>query len=248
MIVPLRASRAVLAATGPLVLPQGRVVRRTTPRLPEAAGPTTVTAGAGARPLRLLLLGDSTVAGIGVASHEEGLAGGLARELAPRLGRPVAATAIGRGGATSRDLVVDLLDAAAGPWDAAFVSIGANDALAARSRRTFARDLGTVLDRLESDSPGIALLVSSLPGFRWFELLPQPLRWNLDLHARSLEAAARAAIAGRAWMTPPASGYTPDFFAADRFHPGAVGYARWAAWIADAAEADGVLARLRSPR
>ena len=69
MIVPLRASRAVLAATGPLVLPQGRVVRRTTPRLPEAAGPTTVTAGAGARPLRLLLLGDSTVAGIGVASR-----------------------------------------------------------------------------------------------------------------------------------------------------------------------------------
>lgn len=252
MLLPPRASRIALAATAPVVLAQGRAVRRSTPLLPEANGPATVHVGAGDAPVRLLVLGDSTVAGIGVATHAEGLTGGLARELAGRVDRPVAATAIGRGGATTRDLVTDFLAAAdaAGPWDAVFVSIGANDALAARSRRAFVRDLATVLDRLEAGSPDAVLLVSSLPGFRFFDLLPQPLRWNLDLHARSLEAAARDALAarGHGWMTPPATGYTDDFFAEDRFHPGIVGYAQWSAWIAEAADAAGELEPLRRPR
>lgn len=258
--IPIRASRLALVATGPVVLAQGRAVRRTTPVLPEADGPTIVRADhetgddearddARRVPLRLLVLGDSTVAGIGVDRHDDGLAGGLAREFAARCGRSVIATAIGRGGATARDLVTDLLApaVAAGPWDAVVLSIGANDALAARSRRAVVRDVLAVIRGLEAGSPGIEVLLSSLPGFRFFDLLPQPLRWNLDLHARSIEAALRTAVADRGlgWMTPPATGYTDDFFAADRFHPGAVGYARWSAWIADAADTAGVLDRMR---
>ena len=113
MLLPPRASRIALAATAPVVLAQGRAVRRSTPLLPEANGPATVHVGAGDAPVRLLVLGDSTVAGIGVATHVEGLTGGLARELAGRVDRPVAATAIGRGGATTRDLVTDFLTDAA---------------------------------------------------------------------------------------------------------------------------------------
>ncbi|KAB0649370.1 SGNH/GDSL hydrolase family protein, partial [Burkholderia diffusa] len=55
------------AALGPLLLMQGRRVRRVTPRLAEAAGPRDGTAGDGP-PLRVLVLGDSAAAGVGVAS------------------------------------------------------------------------------------------------------------------------------------------------------------------------------------
>ncbi len=56
----------VTAALAPLLLWQGRHVRRVTPRLPEAAGPRAGTTGHGP-PLRLLVLGDSAAAGVGVA-------------------------------------------------------------------------------------------------------------------------------------------------------------------------------------
>lgn len=252
--VPLRASRAVLIATAPVVIAQGRAVRRTTVGLPPAAGSTTVLAGddaTGTAPIRLLVLGDSTVAGIGVSTHDEGLTGSLARTLAARFGRRVTAIAFGRGGATAADVIKEFLDDAvvAGPWDLVFLSVGANDAMTARSRAAFTRDLGVILDRLAAANPGLIAMLSSLPAFRLFELLPQPLRWNLDLHARSLEAAARG-FAGqreRTWMSPPVPGYGPDFWAEDRFHPGIVGYAIWGEWAVDEALADGALDALRSP-
>lgn len=250
--VPLRASRAAFLATAPVVIAQGRTVRKTTIGLPPASGPATIVAGdVSSRTLRLLVLGDSTVAGIGVDTHAEGLTGALARALAATVDRTVSATAIGRGGATAADLITEFLDSAAdaGPWDAVFLSIGANDAMTARSRTAFTRDLGVILDRLAVGSPDAVVMLSSLPAFRLFELLPQPLRWNLDLHARSLEAAGRAFAARRAhaWMTPPVPGYTPDFFAADRFHPGIVGYAAWGEWAIEQADAAGVLEPLRAP-
>ena len=238
--------------TAPVVIAQGRSVRKTTIGLPPASGPSTidvlVDAASGA-PIRLLVLGDSTVAGIGVDTHAEGLTGALARTMAARFGRSVSATAMGRGGATAADVIVEFLDAAvdAGPWDAAFLSVGANDAMTGRSRGSFTRDLGVILDRLLATSPELVTMISSLPAFRLFELLPQPLRWNLDLHARSLEAAARQFASRRdhTWMSPPVPGYGPDFWAADRFHPGVVGYAVWGEWAVDEALADGALEALR---
>ena len=70
--------RFVLAtlALAPLLWWQGRRVRREALRLPEAAGPRAGVAGQG-RPLRLLLLGDSSAAGVGVADQSDALAGRL---------------------------------------------------------------------------------------------------------------------------------------------------------------------------
>jgi len=71
-------------------------------------------------------------------------------------------------------------------------------------------------------------------------LLPNPLRWNLYLHSRSLEAGARAVVSSvpGAFMSPPPPPYTEGFFASDLFHPSAVGYRDWAEFaFADAVEA-----------
>lgn len=69
----------------PLLIWQGRRVRATALRLPEAAGERSLDGGA----LRLLIVGDSSAAGVGAAHQDEALAGCLARSLAAQLGRPV---------------------------------------------------------------------------------------------------------------------------------------------------------------
>ena len=49
----------------PLIAYQGRRVRRTTPRLPEASGPASGQYGQGQPVTSLLVIGESTAAGVG---------------------------------------------------------------------------------------------------------------------------------------------------------------------------------------
>lgn len=214
----------------PVLIAQGRRLRRDTPRLPDAALPW-IGALDGPDPLRLLVIGDSTAAGVGADTQDDALPGNLAREIQSLHGRGVAWRAIGENGATSRDLIERYLDeATASSYDVVFLSIGANDALGLRARRNFRRDIQTLLERLRLASPEAQILVSSLPAFFRFELLPNPLRFNLYLHSRSLEDAAREVVTSldRVHMSPPPPPYTEGFFASDLFHPSALGYRDWA--------------------
>lgn len=229
MPVNPRFSRVVAVLLSPVVLPQARRVRRVIPLLPDAAQPWT-GAIAGNEPISILVLGDSTAAGVGAATQDEALAGNLARRLSAEWERGVAWRAIGENGATSGDIAHRYLaEASREKYDVVFVTVGANDALKLRSRRAFGRDLRRILRRLRSVSPTALILVSSMPGFAQFAALPNPLRWALHLHAQNLETAARALVRSEPGviMSPPAPKYTPGFFATDRFHPSASGYHDW---------------------
>nr|MDQ2698079.1 SGNH/GDSL hydrolase family protein [Actinomycetota bacterium] len=83
-----RLSRVSLLPVAPVVFRQGRRLRRDTPRLPDAAQPWTGSV-AGERPVRVLVFGDSTAAGVGAETQDAALPGNLARVLAERLHRGV---------------------------------------------------------------------------------------------------------------------------------------------------------------
>jgi lysophospholipase L1-like esterase len=229
MSVNPRHSRLIAILLGPIILPQARRAKRVIPRLPDAAKPWdgSIT---GPNPVSILVLGDSTAAGVGTDRQEDALPGNLARRLSTEWERGATWRAVGENGATSEDIVRRYLaDASSQSYDLVFVSIGANDALKLRSRAAFRRNFRTIIRRLRSVSPHAFILVSSLPGFSQFVALPNPLRWALQLHSRSLEDVARrfAAAEPGVVMSPPAPRYTPGFFASDRFHPSAQGYREW---------------------
>ena len=245
-----RLSRLAVIPTGPVVFFQGRRLRRDTPRLPDAAlpwqgsipGPRPL----GSPPLRLLVLGDSTAAGVGAPTQDAALPGHLGRAIGELTGRGIEWRAIGENGVDAREFIDQYLDeATAETWDIVFVSLGANDALGLRSRRAFARDIRAILDRVRATSPDARIMVSSLPAFFRFELLPNPLRWNLYFHSRNLEAGARAVVEAfpGAHMSPPPPPYTEGFFATDLFHPSEHGYRDWANFAVEDAVSAGLLAR-----
>ncbi len=229
MPVNPRFSRVVAVLLSPIVLPQARRAKRVIPRLPDAAQPWTGVV-AGDDPLSILVLGDSTAAGVGADTQEDALPGNLARILSAEWERGVRWQAMGENGATTQDIVLRYLeDATQAQYDVIFLTVGANDALKLRSRGAFRRDLRRILRRLRSVSPKALILVSSMPGFAQFSALPNPLRWVLHLHAQNLETAARSFVRSEPGviMSPPAPEYTPGFFADDRFHPSASGYRDW---------------------
>src|SRR5438105_9883693 len=80
---------AAKLALGPVLLPQAHWLKRTALRLPEAEGPRYGIEGTGDLRLRLLVVGDSSAAGVGVADQAQALAMPLAVRLAQRLGGSV---------------------------------------------------------------------------------------------------------------------------------------------------------------
>lgn len=224
-----RLSRVAAIPLAPILLVQARHLRRSIPRLADAALPWT-GALAGQNPIRLLVLGDSTAAGVGAATQDDALPGNLARELKHRTGRGTDWTAVGENGATARDLLERYIDAVTGvPYDLVFLTVGANDALGLRSRSEFSRDVRELVGRLRTASPDALILVSLMPRFDRFSSLLNPLRWNLALHAASLDDGARAAVAdlNRVFAIPKPPPYNEAFWASDGFHPSAAGYRDW---------------------
>jgi lysophospholipase L1-like esterase len=202
----LRASRAIAIAQAPVVVTQGRRIKRTTPHLPP--------------------------------TQQEALPGRLADALHERTGRGILWRAVGKNGATARDIVERFLDdALSEPADLLFLSVGANDAMQMRGAGAFVRDVRRILDAFEARNPGAFVLMSSLPVFGRFSLLPQPLRTSLFRHSLALEAAARAMVERRpnTVMSDDPPPYGEDFWADDLFHPGPSGYRDWAEWAVDEA-------------
>lgn len=231
-----RLSRVAAIPLAPVLLVQSRRLRDTIPRLPDAAQPWTGSV-AGPRPVRLLVLGDSTAAGVGADSQTEALCGNLARSIRDRFGRGSSWRAVGRNGATARDIISDyLVEATGAVSDVIFLTIGANDALGLRSRGSFRRDVVRIVDAVRQVNRHALVLVSLMPRFDRFAALPQPVKWNLALHAASLDDAARAGVAGMpgVFAIPKPVPYTPEFWASDRFHPSAEGYRQWVDFALDA--------------
>ncbi|PSK95582.1 lysophospholipase L1-like esterase [Murinocardiopsis flavida] len=236
----LAAAQVLVWAAVPVLVVQGRGVRRTTPRLPEARGPAGASPTAGepvGPPLRLLVVGDSTAAGVGVESHGDGIAGRLGAELAARTGREVRWRVDGRSGRTARDVLAALAPGGGDRPDVVLVLVGVNDVLRMTSVRAYARSVGAIIAALrERHGAGPALVLGAVPEMGGFPALPWPLRPLLGLRARALDAAAMRVSAAEPGVAhvpmPRADGAAAEFYAADRFHPGAAGYALWAAGLA----------------
>ena len=231
-----RLSRVVAIPLAPVLLVQSRMLRSSIPRLPNAALPWTGSI-AGPNPVRLLVLGDSTAAGVGAETQADALSGNLARNIHDRFGRGTHWRAVGRNGATARDIITDYLEEATdAASDLVFLTIGANDALGLRSRGSFRRDVVQIVESMRQANPRALVLVSLMPRFDRFAALPQPVKWNLALHAASLEDGARGGVAGMpgVFAIPKPIPYTPEFWASDRFHPSAEGYRQWIDFAMDA--------------
>jgi lysophospholipase L1-like esterase len=222
----------------PVVAAQAVRVRRTVPVLPPASGATSGRAGPdGEPPLRVGVVGESTAAGCGVDTHDQGLAAALAREVSARSGRPVEWFVSGQHGATLAgvrgrllDPFVDALPDDATPLDVAVLLAGVNDVLTRRDPARWRVDLVAVLERLSQVSREV--LVTGVPPFGEFPSLPRTLAAYLDERAHALDAVTEQVCLSTERVTWLSSrGLFADasgIFASDGFHPSEDGYRRWA--------------------
>lgn len=214
------------ASLSPLLIHQGRKARRDTPRLPEATGDCHGQYGDGMPERRLLVIGESTAAGVGVQRHEQGLASQLGRLLHERSGKTVAWHTFGINGATLSELMDNLSPDTLPEADTVLLSMGVNDTTGFTPRGRFRRQLLTLQDQLRAKHP-TPLCLLSVPPMHRFTALPSPLRQMMGWRARQLDGVYR----GLARQQPEDFvhlRYQPvtdsSMLAEDGYHPGERGY------------------------
>ena len=207
----------------------------------------------GEKRLRLVVLGDSTTAGVGVDRPEDSLPYHLARRIADAERRDVHVVSYGWAGARVADLVRQQLPRALQPLrssesepflpgaDIVAVVVGANDATHRTAPGRFRADLRAALNGIRESAPSARVVLAGIPTFRGVLPAVQPLIFLADQYARLLRPIGRSeaarlgiAYADLAAELPDRLRGRSDIFAQDRFHPSAIGYAAWADIIADA--------------
>lgn len=233
----LQIAAAATVPLLPFVWKQGQRVRDELPRLPEAAGPCTgATEGTGL-PVRLLLFGESTVAGVGAPDHQQGLAGQTARELARRTDRPVRWRAHGRRGVTAQaahDGLLSTLPQA--PFHVVVIALGVNDVVELHSPTRWRRDAGRLVAAVRARTDHPPVLLAGVP-IGQFPALPEPLRTVLGWRGQLLDRATRRLAMETRTMThvPAPLPDAPEAFSPDGIHPGPAGYALWGRHLGRAA-------------
>lgn len=196
--------------------------------------------GAGiGRPLQLVVLGDSSAAGLGADLPEQTPGAVIARGLAAVSGRAVCLTTVAVVGAMSVDLSsqIDRLAAQVEKPDVALIMVGANDVTHRVRPGESVRHLSHAVTQLVE--LGASVVVGTCPDLGTLEPVAQPLRliarrWSRDLAAAQIVAAVEAGartvslgdLLGDEFLRSPG-----EMFSADRFHPSSAGYAAAAAAV-----------------
>jgi lysophospholipase L1-like esterase len=181
----------------------------------------------------LVVLGDSTAAGVGAGAPSNAYPQELARRLAAD-GFRVELKVLGVSGARVKDVLEEQVPAAiALDPDLVFIGIGANDVTHVTPLSRVQVDTGEVLQRLERNTDA-EIVIAGAPDMRAPAFL-EPLRsiagWRGRRVTEAIEEAAtkeRVSVVELARQTGPMFATDPDrFHSADDFHPSAAGYKLW---------------------
>jgi lysophospholipase L1-like esterase len=227
----------------PVLVAQAIATRARLPRLPEPAGPRQGVAGRGT-PLRLLITGDSSAAGVGVGRQHDALASRLAKGLAEAAGARVAWQLRARSGLTSAQTLALLREEGHAPADLAVVVTGVNDVVdqVPSHRAVAARE--ALANWLRNGHGAQHVVFAPLPPVHHFPGLPQPLRWVAGADAKRHDRAlgewvrTRSDVSRAEIELPLNAGLMAD----DGFHPGPTVYRITAHAIALHVHQQGLLA------
>lgn len=192
--------------------------------------------------LRLVLLGDSTVVGVGVDRPEDTVGGQLAELLAAE-GNRVELSSVAIAGARSAELTTQAARALVGPRpDVAVVLIGSNDAIRLGRLDVAAARLGAAVRQLRRAE--VPVVVGTCPDLGAAHAMAQPLRTLVGQRSRSLARAQQAAVRAAGGITIDLAAETgvlfrtdPGTLCWDGYHPSADGYRLWAHALAPAVRA-----------
>ena len=212
----------------PVLIPQGIWTKWHTPRLPEAMGERQGISGKG-KIIRLLILGDSAAAGVGVNQQKDALLGQLLKQFDLEHYQ-VHWQLHAKSGNTLLNLQQILQEVPAQSFDIVIISSGVNDILQQHSALKWQQNFLHLYRSLQAYFGQPQILFTQVPPLQYFTALPKQLAWylgkwsnyyNQQLHSHSKHLVNFHYVA----IDLPTS---REYLATDGFHPSHLSYTIWA--------------------
>lgn len=214
----------------PILFFQGRIVKKITPQLPEAAGPRHGSAGEG-KAMSVLILGDSAAAGVGVEYQNQALTGVVVSHLAQLY--QVDWRLLAKSGHNTAQTIDMLQQALANQhgmrFEAVVVSLGVNDVLSPLTVNKWIRQQQALIELITRELNCRHLILTRVPPMGDFPVLPQPLRWFLGQRSQAFNRQLLRYAQREPRFTLLDFGHqlNCDAMATDGFHPGELIYKDW---------------------
>ena len=213
----------------PVLLVQGRQVRKRARKLPEANGERQGSTNDSTKPpLGILIIGDSAAAGVGASHQNTALLGQLVNNLKNDFN--LSWTLVARTGAQTQDLSKMLDSAKLGNTvDIVVTSLGVNDVTSLQRAKHWLDEQNKLHQYCFQTLGAKHIVVSGMPPMHKFPLLPQPLRWIMGSRAKEFDSLQAINIGKCINKTyePLTFDMDKSAMAIDGFHPGPRIYHQW---------------------
>lgn len=135
----------------PIMYLQGKRIKASVPTLPEAEGIEGITGAGEKSNLKVIFIGESTIAGVGVRTHEEGFSGTLANSLATKLNSPIAWKVYARSGYTAKRVSEKIVPKITeNTVDLIVIGLGGNDAFTLNSPNKWNLHIQELINTLQT--------------------------------------------------------------------------------------------------
>lgn len=232
----------------PLMYWQGKRIRASVPQLPEAEGPQGQSPFPQGEqsPLKLLTLGESTIAGVGVKSHAEGFTGTLAKELAKHYQRSIDWRVYARSGYTAQKVTTKIVPKIEEEQaDLIVIGLGGNDAFTLNRPSQWKRDVEDLIKALQSKFPEATLVFINMPPIKLFPAFTFLIKFTIGNLVEILGEELQDLVKGQekvhyfgekitleTWIERYQVKESPDAFFSDGVHPSKLTYQTWARDVA----------------
>lgn len=171
----------------PFLYFQGKRIKRNIPDLPEASGDTGFWTAKNKESLRLLTIGESTIAGVGVATHEEGFSGTLAKELSQKLDMNVHWRVYAKSGYTAKQVYENIIDKIEyTSADLIVIGLGGNDAFQLNKPGKWKKATRKLIDKLKFKFEETPIVFINMPPIKDFPVFTPLARMILGNYVNIL--------------------------------------------------------------
>ncbi|MEL7529799.1 MAG: SGNH/GDSL hydrolase family protein [Bacteroidota bacterium] len=240
----------------PLMYLQGKKIKQTIPALPEAEGPMgTYRSSKTDKRLKMLLIGESTIAGIGVKTHEEGFSGTLAKELGRLHQAAVEWKVYAKSGYAAkrvREEIIPLIGETEA--DLIVLGLGGNDAFELSPPWRWQKELNALLQDLRRQFPDSPIVFCNMPPIKEFPAFTPLIKSSIgnlaEILGQSLAKLVKAwpqvyyhdkVLRLKSWNQAFGLKYGPSDYFSDGVHPSKLAYQTWALDIAKMIKAQNIL-------
>ena len=233
--------------TLPWMYMQGKRIRAKVPKLPEATGTQGLISRNSNRTIRLLALGESTIAGVGVDTHEEGFTGTLASALAQQLDADVPWKVYARSGYTAqriKDKIIPKIPQE--PVDIIVIGLGGNDAFGLNSPGKWRDHIRELIGEIRKRFGNTPIAFTNMPPIKEFPAFTPLIKFMIgnlvEILGEELEDLTRMEqgvyyyarkITLEDWIERLNVQAKPNDFFSDGVHPSKLTYQVWARDFAD---------------